>query len=108
MVLRAVLNLLVIGPNLDVNLPVNRRQRGGGRRPASAGIVWVVDEGVGLYLVIWPWFRKSGQRRLRGLRRLEALGLSVREWFLNHRSFALTSGFDVGLAALHRGVRRHY
>src|SRR4029453_2407595 len=83
-------------------------ERGGGRGAASAGIVWVVDEGVGLYLVIWPWFRKSGQRRLSGLRRLEALGLSVKEWFLNHRSFALTSGFDLGLGSLQRGLRRHY
>ena len=104
----AGLNLLLIGPNLDFNLPVNRRQRGGGRRPAAAGIVWVFDAVVGLYLVIWPWFRKSGQRRLSGLRRLEALGLSVKELSLNHRSFALTSGFDLGLGPLQRGLRRHY
>jgi hypothetical protein len=74
-VLRAVLTLLLIGPNLDFKLPVKRRQRGGGRRPASAGIVWGCDEGVGRYWVLLPWFRTSGQRRLSGLRRLEALGL---------------------------------
>src|SRR5262245_12281210 len=106
-VLRAVLNRLLIGPNLDLNLPVNRRHRGGAPRPAWASVVGVFDEVEGLYLVIWPWFRTSGQRRLSGLRRLKALGLYVKELLGNHRGFALTSGFDLGLGSLQRRLRRH-
>src|SRR6267142_2780947 len=100
---RAVLNLLLIRPDLDVHLPVNRRQRGGGRRPARAGVVGRVDEVVGRSWVIGPRFRKSVPRGLSGLRRLKAVGLSVKEVLLNRLVFALTSVFDVGLGSRQRG-----
>ena len=59
-----VRHLLVIRPDLGLYLPVNRRDRGGGRRAAFARIMLMLYQAVDFYLVIRHDFASAASAAL--------------------------------------------
>ena len=95
-------------PDLGVHLPCDGLERRGGGRAPFTSIAFMVEEAIGVNLVVVPRARQRVQCGCGRLGRLKAFGLQMKELLLDGLRFALLRFIDGSLGALPSGLRRHY